>query len=354
MADETTVRAGGAATTGAPRPRRADLRRRVLQRDVRRAARLGPTARRAARRGADPARGAHLLDLVERVRRLARQPDDGAELAALLSGVDEPTAIVLARAFTAYFQLANITEQLHRSQELAARPAGTLSQTVDRIAAAIADGAMDAAQAQAIVDRLELRPVFTAHPTEASRRSVLDLLRRVAELVAEDEDPRQRPDGAERVQRRLAEVVDLLWQTDELRVDRPQPTDEARTAAYYLESLAGTSSRAARGARPAAGAVGVRLGRDARPLRFGSWAGGDRDGNPNVTPAVTLEVLTLQHEFGLRALIAAVDDLILELSASTRVVGVSPPCSTRSKPTARRCPRCTTGTSGSTRRSRTG
>jgi phosphoenolpyruvate carboxylase len=269
--------------------------------------------------------GAHLLDLVEQVRRLARQPDDGAELAALLSGVDDPTAIVLARAFTAYFQLANITEQLHRSQELAARPAGTLSQTVDRIAAAIAEGSMDAAQAQSIVDRLELRPVFTAHPTEASRRSVLDLLRRVAELVAEGEDPRlNRLADAERVQRRLAEVVDLLWQTDELRVDRPQPSDEARTAAYYLETLASNvvpdlleelEHQLAR--------VGVRLGRDARPLRFGSWAGGDRDGNPNVTPAVTLEVLTLQHEFGLRVLTAALDDLILELSASTRVVGVS-------------------------------
>jgi phosphoenolpyruvate carboxylase len=269
--------------------------------------------------------GDHLLDLVEQVRRLARQDDDGAELAALLSEVDDPTAIVLARAFTAYFQLANITEQVHRSQELAARPAGTLSQTVDRIAAAIAEGSMDTARAQEIVDRLELRPVFTAHPTEASRRSVLDLLRRVAELVDGSEDPRLRPADAERIQRRLAEVVDLLWQTDELRIDRPQPTDEARTAAYYLETLAGAvvpdlleelDRQLAR--------IGVRLGRDARPLRFGSWAGGDRDGNPNVTPAVTLEVLTLQHEFGLRVLIAAIDDLVLELSASTRVVGVSP------------------------------
>src|SRR4029453_19487644 len=86
--------------------------------------------------------GAPLLELVERVRRLARQPDDGAELHALPRTVDTGTAIVLARAFTAYFQLANITEQLHRSQELAARPAGTLSQTVDRIAAGIGEGRM--------------------------------------------------------------------------------------------------------------------------------------------------------------------------------------------------------------------
>lgn len=314
MADETAVPALDAQTFGGVSSSETYA---ALRASVRR---LGELLGEALTRH----EGAHLLDLVERVRGLARQPDDGAELAALLSEVDDPTAIVLARAFSAYFQLANIAEQLHRSQELAARPAGTLSQTVDRIAVAMAEGSMDAAQAQSIVDRLELRPVFTAHPTEASRRSVLDLLRRVAELVAAGEDPRQRPDDAARVQRRLAEVVDLLWQTDELRVDRPQPSDEARTAAYYLETLASNvvpdlleelEHQLAR--------VGVRLGRDARPLRFGSWAGGDRDGNPNVTPAVTLEVLTLQHEFGLRVLTAALDDLILALSASTRVVGVS-------------------------------
>jgi phosphoenolpyruvate carboxylase len=268
--------------------------------------------------------GAELLALVEQVRALARRPDDGVQLHALLSDIDDPTAIVLARAFTAYFQLANITEQLHRWQELSARPAGPLSVTVDRIDAAIRAGTVDTALVNDVLARLELRPVFTAHPTEASRRSVLDLLRRIAELIHAGEDPRQRPSDAARTQHRLAELIDLLWQTDELRIERPKPSDEARSAIYYLETIAAqVVPDLLEELDRSLATIGVSLPSTARPLRFGTWAGGDRDGNPNVTPAVTLEVLTLQHEFGIRTLINAVDDLILELSASTRVIDVS-------------------------------
>jgi len=268
--------------------------------------------------------GPELLALVERVRLLARRPDDGEELHALLSDIDDPTAIVLARAFTAYFQLANITEQLHRWQELTARPNSPLRETTGRIGAAIEAGTLPRELLDDILARLELRPVFTAHPTEASRRSVLDLLRKVADLTHQEEDPRRRPIDTERTQRRLAELVDLLWQTDEIRIERPKPTDEARSAIYYLQTLATqVVPDLLEELDQSLATIGVTLPAQARPLRFGTWAGGDRDGNPNVTPAVTLDVLTLQHEFGLRVLIAAVEELILELSASTRVVPVS-------------------------------
>jgi phosphoenolpyruvate carboxylase len=268
--------------------------------------------------------GAPLLALVEQVRALARHPDDGEELHALLSDIDDPTAIVLARAFTAYFQLANITEQLHRWQELTARPGGPLRATAGRIGTAIEAGSVDPGLVDEILARLELRPVFTAHPTEASRRSILDLLRKIADLTHEQEDPRRRPTDAERAQRRMAELVDLLWQTDEIRIERPKPSDEARSAIYYLQTLATqVVPDLLEELDQSLATIGVILPSQARPLRFGTWAGGDRDGNPNVTPAVTLEVLSLQHEFGLRVLISAVDELILELSASTRVVPVS-------------------------------
>jgi phosphoenolpyruvate carboxylase len=268
--------------------------------------------------------GADLLDLVEQVRHLARRPGDRGELARLLHAVDYPTAIVLARAFTAYFQLANITEQLHRSRELADRPVGPLEETGDRIGRAVTAGLIDAELPAEVVDRLELRPVFTAHPTEASRRSVLDVLRGIADLLDAADDPRAHASRRALVDRRLAELVDVLWQTDELRVERPQPADEARSAAYYLTSIAtDVLPDLLEELDDTLRAIGVELPPTARPLRFGSWAGGDRDGNPNVTPAVTLQVLTLQHEFGIRVLVAAVDDLIKELTASTRVVGVS-------------------------------
>ncbi|OHV60610.1 phosphoenolpyruvate carboxylase [Pseudofrankia sp. BMG5.36] len=277
--------------------------------------------------------GAELLELVERVRALARGGDrDGADrdrgnrgdLHRVLAAVDHPTAIVLARAFTAYFQLANITEQLHRARELTDRPRGALEETGARIAAAVAAGQLDPELPAQLVDRLELRPVFTAHPTEASRRSVLDVLRGIAELLDAADDPRAHPSRRAVVDRRLAEAVDVLWQTDELRVERPKPTDEARSAAYYLTSIAtDVLPGLLEELDGALSLVGAGLPVTARPLRFGSWAGGDRDGNPNVTPAVTLDVLTLQHEFGIRVLLGAVDGLIKDLTASTLVVEVS-------------------------------
>lgn len=264
--------------------------------------------------------GADLLDLVEQVRTLARQPDD-AELREVLDRVDPATAVVLARAFTAYFQLVNTTEQLHRWQELTAEGEGPLAATVDRIAAALDDGSLSRELLESVLQRVEYRPVFTAHPTEASRRSVLRLLRKIAETVHAMEDPRRPAAQKQPDERRLAELVDLLWQTDELRVVRPEPSDEARTAVYYLRSIAGEVAPGllAELDRQLA-RIDVTLPATARPLRFGTWAGGDRDGNPNVTPAVTLEILHLQHTSGLAELIDMVEEVLTEMTASTRIV----------------------------------
>lgn len=271
--------------------------------------------------------GAELLELVERVRHLARRPgpDGGArELREALDGLEPERAVVLARAFALYFQLANITEQLHRWQELTLGSDGPLAVTFDRIEEALADGSLTADDLADVLGRVEYRPVFTAHPTEASRRTVLRLLRKVAEVVRDLEDPRRPASHAAADERRLAELVDLLWQTDELRVVKPEPLDEARTAVYYLRSIASEvvpglldelDRQTAR--------VGVELPPSARPLRFGTWAGGDRDGNPNVTPEVTLDVLHLQHTSGLAELVDMVDELLTEMTASTRVVPAS-------------------------------
>ncbi|MEW1954737.1 phosphoenolpyruvate carboxylase [Terrabacter sp. NPDC080008] len=267
--------------------------------------------------------GAELLALVEKVRGLAREPEDG-ELRALLEGVDAPTAVVLARAFTAYFQLVNVTEQLHRWQELSAVDEAPLAATVRRIGAALEEGRLDRDELDDVLTRLEYRPVFTAHPTEATRRTVLNLLRRIAVTVSELEDPRRPASEGPRTERRLAELVDMLWQTDELRIVRPEPTDEARTAMHTLRFLADqvVPDLLAELDRALAG-IGVELPPSARPLRFGAWAGGDRDGNPNVTPEVTLEVIGMQHDAGLAELVEKLDHMLHELSSSTRFVAVT-------------------------------
>ncbi|MGI8696062.1 MAG: phosphoenolpyruvate carboxylase [Mycobacteriales bacterium] len=270
--------------------------------------------------------GPELLALVERVRALTRA--DGAAAAKLLDSVDIDQAAARVRAFAAYCHLANIAEQTHRARELAQRrnhTGGWLEQTVRQIQ----DAEIGAGQIRGVLERLAVRPVFTAHPTEASRRSVLSKLRAVSELLDAEHAEHAEHAGAgrsrrERDDRRLGALVDLLWQTDELRLDRPEPVDEARNAVYYLDSLVTDTvpdlltDLAAQFER-----LGVQLPADARPLTFGTWIGGDRDGNPNVAPGVTIDVLLLQHEHAIRAAEAVCDRLIDALSTSGRIAVVS-------------------------------
>ncbi|MDQ1646074.1 MAG: phosphoenolpyruvate carboxylase, partial [Cryptosporangiaceae bacterium] len=266
--------------------------------------------------------GRELLDLVERVRALSRK--DLAAAAELLQGVEVPTAIRLVRAFSAYFHLANITEQSHRGRELRlrrARHGGWLEQAGQLIRAR----GLPSEQLSAAAERLAIRPVFTAHPTEAARRSTLAKLRAVADLLdAEAADPALSGAVSTKTNRRLAEVIDLLWQTDELRLERPEPTDEARNAVYYLNDLhADAAPEVLTELAETFASLGVPLAQTARPLTFGTWIGGDRDGNPFVSADVTMKVLVLQHEYGIRDTERALNLLVNEISVSQRVAGVS-------------------------------
>ena len=266
--------------------------------------------------------GQDLLDLVEHVRRLVRS--DRQATIRMLSELDADTATKLVRAFIMYFHLANVAEQIHRARGLAAlraRDGSWLSQAVDRIDAAEVPRDELADE----LGRLAVRPVFTAHPTEAARRTVLSKIHDVAALLDARAVAAGDPVAEARVDRRLEELIDLLWQTDELRIARPEVVDEARSAVYYLDQLH-------RHAVPdvlevLAGELG-RLGFESapasRPLRFGSWIGGDRDGNPNVGPEATDQVLDLQHDHGIRGAVALIDELRNDLSTSVRIAGVTP------------------------------
>ena len=265
--------------------------------------------------------GEGLLAQVEQVRRTART--DLQRTVALLSQADLPTAIQLARAFSAYFHLANVAEQVHRGRDLRAAPHDPLARSAARIAEALAQGRTDLAEVSAAVGRIGARPVFTAHPTEAARRSVLLKLRGLADAIDASPEAHALDDPA--TEARAAEPVELLWQTDELRLERPEVMDEARGAQYYLDGLAhGPLPDVLDRAAAALRTVGVELAPDAQPLSFGSWIGGDRDGNPYVTPEVTGRVSDLLRIQGVRALLPVLDRLTGELSISERIAQVTP------------------------------
>ncbi len=253
---------------------------------------LGDTLRRQG--------GDALFDRVEHVRALAKARRAGAsadagataladELAALPVEAAEP----LARAFAQFLNLAIIADQHHRVRrrrvyQRAARAApqpGSIEEALPRfLAAGVAPEALHAA-ASAL--RIEL--VVTAHPTEIMRRTLQQKYNRIARGLAERDRPDLTPLERDEVHGAIRREVAAAWATEELRRERPSPVDEVRSALtvfedtvwdavpHYLRAL----DRALRAA------TGRPLPLDAAPIRFGSWIGGDRDGNPAVTPAIT-------------------------------------------------------------------
>lgn len=158
------------------------------------------------------------------------------------------------------------------------------------VADLIAEGT-DRDEAVALLGRMELRPVFTAHPTEAKRRSVLAKRHRIAELLEQRRDPRRDAYEVRRLERRLREVVELLWLTDELRHEKPTPREEAASNLFFMSSLAlDVLPVIADDLAALTDEQGLDLPECLMPLRFGTWVGGDRDGNPFVTAEVTLGV----------------------------------------------------------------
>ena len=280
-----------------------------LRNDVRRLADLlGQTLARQE--------GDELLALVESVRLGVREGQQDQ----ILNQLTDSQTISLVRAFSNFFNLANVAEQVDRSKVLAAehKAGGSwLGKAVENIAnARKINPDFSDADLKEWLENFSVRPVFTAHPTEAARRSVLSKMTTIAKLL-------EQPDSQIKNER-LAEAIDLLWQTDELRLGRPEPLDEAVNSIYYLdELLLETVPEVLAEFVNEVKKLGVDLSLSARPLRFGTWIGGDRDGNPNITAEVTKAAILLQNAHFTRTMFQHLDELRQALSISTKLAGVS-------------------------------
>ncbi|WP_214408759.1 phosphoenolpyruvate carboxylase [Sphaerisporangium fuscum] len=253
--------------------------------------------------------GPDLLADVERLRKAviaARRRDMSVdEVAALVAEWPVDRSVQIARAFTCYFHLVNLAEEHFRIRTLRARDTGeaplsdSLAQAVNELKHDLGPGEL-----ARMIDELEFRPVLTAHPTEARRRAVVTAIQRISTQLAEYNAPDRGAQEREEAHRRLLEEIDLLWRTAQLRHTKLDPLDEVRTAmSAFDETLFRTVPRVYRSLDAAlADGSGTREPQAKAFIRYGSWIGGDRDGNPNVTARVTREAVLIQAEHVLTAL----------------------------------------------------
>ena len=306
----------------APSVRREDV---PLHDDVRwLAASLGRVIRRLE--------GEAAFETIESLRRACRARRHGApdapsldEILAGVAALPIERSAITARAFTLFFLLINTAEQVHRVRRSRAyrsvdnaEPQPASARWVMRELTRTGHGRDEVARA---MEGLDVRPVLTAHPTESTRRTLLALQARVADLLLAR-------DGATPAERRAIEEaldgeVELLWVTDEIRRDRPTVRDEVSTVLWYLETRLLDAGAAAREALLHAfeeeyGETDEAL-REIVPLRVGNWVGGDRDGNPFVTPEVTIATARRASYAILGRYAGALDDLVERLSVSASI-----------------------------------
>ena len=234
--------------------------------------------------------GEDVFRLEERIRllaRLGRRGDAGASraLAETIAQLDVERQAIVLRAFTMYFHLANISEQHHRVRRRRAIEVegGTLRESLGEALALLASEGVGDQELADGATRVSVELVLTAHPTEALPRTILSKHRRIGELLDELDDERLTPRERSALEHVLAEEITILWQTDEVRSARPRVVDEIRQGLWFLEESLWDAAPAL-----------VEAWQEhlpGSPLRFGTWIGGDLDGNPNAGAETVREAI---------------------------------------------------------------
>lgn len=279
--------------------------------------------------------GNELLDIVEKIRETSKSlrsvflPELYEEFKKMVETLEPDIRHQVIRAFAIYFQLVNIAEQNHRIRRKRdyERSAGESVQpdSIEMAIKELKERNFTVEEVQDIIESLSLELVMTAHPTEAMRRAILDIHKRISEDVMLLDNPTLTFREREQLREKLLNEVITLWQTDELRARKPTVLDEVRNGMYYfhetlfhvLPDVYQELERCLTKYYPG------HLWHVPTYLKFGSWIGGDRDGNPSVTAEITSQTLRMQRKLAIREYQRILVEYMQYLSFSTSIVEVS-------------------------------
>ena len=293
---------------------------------------LGNILGRVIRRQA----GIEIYELVERIRALTktrRRENDPAidkRLELIIGDLQIDEAELVARAFTAYFELINLAEERHRVRVLRSREAQAhpqpLAESIAAGVAALNQLGVDSYEMERLLERLHIELVFTAHPTQAKRRTLLSKLRRIAKALDALSVHDILPAEYETIIDQITAEVTLSWLTHRSRTTKPSVTDEVRTGLYYFDvTLWEVIPHIHEAMSAALSRYYPSVAMPERVVSFGSWIGGDRDGNPNVTASVTAESLRLHRGLAVEKFRREAKLLDRSLSISDKLIDVSEP-----------------------------
>lgn len=263
--------------------------------------------------------GDAFLQKIEDIRHSAKadRRGPGEQLTSTLADLAEEDLLPVARAFNQFLNLANMAEQyqLIRRRD-AGQPEPFEARVLPELLARLkqAGHSNDALARQ--LAKLDIQLVLTAHPTEVARRTLIQKYDAIAGQLAAQDHRDLTPDERQQVRERLRRLIAEAWHTEEIRRTRPTPVDEAKWGFAVIEHSLwhAIPSHLRKVDKALLDATGLRLPLEAAPIRFASWMGGDRDGNPNVTAAVTREVLLLARWMAADLFLRDIDALAAELS----------------------------------------
>jgi phosphoenolpyruvate carboxylase len=276
------------------------------------------------------------FNLVERVRLLTKRlrvnPDQKLkkEFKDLLASLELPVAENLLRAFTNYFQLINLAEEIHRVRinRLREGQADLEKPRNESVLAAVKklkDQGWSRDEVRKFMENLDIQLTLTAHPTEVKRYTIRLKLERIASAMRDLTERDMSPQERESLQQEIYAEIATLWQTNEILTEKPTVLDEVKSALYYYRrSLLKAIPRLMQDMEIALDDYFGADGNKMLPpvIRFRSWIGGDRDGNPFVTPEIMTEAYKLQSEIALETYIADMD-LMVQRQAHLAHAGVS-------------------------------